>query len=62
MYACTKTTGSQMDTSVLVLLLSAGADPNAQAEEGSIALIVAAKYNNCIYYNTFFIIIIKKVL
>ena len=45
MYACTKKIGSQMDTTILVLLLSAGADPNAQAEEGSIALIVAAKYD-----------------
>ena len=43
MYACTKKIGSQMDTTILVLLLSAGADPNAQAEEGSVPLIAAAK-------------------
>ena len=31
-----------MDPSILILLLSAGADPNAQNDEGSTALIIAS--------------------
>ena len=44
MFAC-KNSGHSMDPSILVLLLSAGADPNAQNEEGSTALNFAAERN-----------------
>ena len=40
MYACQKRC-LKMDPSILILLISAGTDPNAQNEEGSSALIVA---------------------
>ena len=42
-FACVQGSASCiMDPSILVLLLSAGADPNAQSDEGSTALIIAA--------------------
>ena len=44
-YACIKKIGRPWDTLILVLLLSVGADPNTQSEDGSIALIAAAKYD-----------------
>ena len=44
--ACVKRSGCIMDPSILVLLLSAGADPNAQDEyDGYTALITAAQYD-----------------
>ena len=42
-YAC-KNSGHAMDPSILILLLSAGADPNAQNDEGYTALMSAAQY------------------
>ena len=43
--ACAERSGCIKDPSILVLLLSAGADPNAQDEEGYTALIIAAQYD-----------------
>ena len=42
MYACFKESNLAMDPSILILLLSAGAEPNAQNENDSTALITAA--------------------
>ena len=45
MHACFKESDLTMDPSILILLLSAGADPNAQNEKDSTALIVAAHFH-----------------
>ena len=44
MYACFKEVNFTMDPSILILLLSAGADPNDQNDEDSTALIAAAYF------------------
>ena len=43
-FACVKHSGCTMDPSIPVLLLSAGADPSAQNNEGSTALMIASHY------------------
>ena len=42
--SCSKHSGCTMDPSIPVLLLSAGADPSAQDNEGSTALMIASRY------------------
>ena len=45
MFACIEENDCTMDSSILVMLLSAGADLNDQNEDGSTALIIAAQYD-----------------
>ena len=45
MFSCLKKDVFTMDPSILVMLLSAGADPNAQNEEDSTALLFAVELN-----------------
>ena len=45
-FACVKNRDDcTMDPSILVLLLSSGADPSAKNDEGSTALIIASYFN-----------------